>query len=148
MSLVEPQPLMGWSGSPPYPKSPPNSTLESLKGMGGTSKGLPFTFETSLEKSFHPPINRGPLYTNKNKQVEYFYVIKFVFDKPTISQKSLNIHSKCCTSLLLIISTINSSPLYFHFQQISTSSVVSVHVIPLCFHDTSMGHAFLVCTKE
>jgi len=65
MILFGPQPLMGWSESHPYPKSPPNSTLGSLKAMGGTSRGLPFTFEASLEKYFYPLINRGPFYARR-----------------------------------------------------------------------------------
>jgi hypothetical protein len=84
--------------------------------MGGTSKGLSFTFETSLKKDFLPPINKGPLYANKKKKFEYFYVVQFVFEKPYFSKNSLCIHSKCCTSLLLRSSTINYSPLCFHFQ--------------------------------
>jgi hypothetical protein len=67
--LVRPQPLLGWSGSPPYPKSLQNFSLVSLKRMGGTSKGLPFTFETSWEKSCNPPINNGPLYEKQEEAI-------------------------------------------------------------------------------
>jgi hypothetical protein len=77
MSLVGAQPILGWSASPPYPKSPPNFSLGSLKRMGGTSKGLPFTFETSLEKVGHPPINKGPLYAKMMKHLSIVMLLIF-----------------------------------------------------------------------
>jgi hypothetical protein len=66
----------------PIPKIIPQiSSLGSLKRMGGTSKGLPFTFETSWEKTFHPPINKGPLYAKNKKHLSIVMLLIFSFEK-------------------------------------------------------------------